>query len=397
MILSKKAEKIQPSITLAITAEAKRMKSEGIDVIGFGAGEPDFNTPENIQEAAIESMKNGCTKYTPASGISELKEAIVKKFKKDNGLSYNTNQIIISTGAKQCLSNTFLAALNPGDEVIIPTPYWVSYPELVKLADGVPVFADTKEKDGFKYTLETLEKAYTKNTKMILLNSPNNPTGTIYSKEELEVIANFAKEKDLLILSDEIYEKLIYGTNGHISIASLSEDAYDRTIVINGVSKTYAMTGWRIGYAAANKDIIKVMSNIQSHTTGNPNSIAQYAAVAALNGKDTQIKSMVSEFKNRRDCMVSKIDKMKNVSCLNPEGAFYVMLNISKLFGKTIDGVVINNSLEFSQKLLEKEKVAVIPGLGFGLDGYIRLSYATSMENIQNGMDRIAKFISQLK
>ncbi|WP_029170049.1 pyridoxal phosphate-dependent aminotransferase, partial [Clostridium autoethanogenum] len=250
MILSKKAEKIQPSITLAITAEAKRMKSEGIDVIGFGAGEPDFNTPENIQEAAIESMKKGCTKYTPASGISELKEAIVKKFKKDNGLSYNTNQIIISTGAKQCLSNTFLATLNPGDEVIIPTPYWVSYPELVKLADGVPVFADTKEEDGFKYTLETLEKAYTKNTKMILLNSPNNPTGTIYSKEELEVIANFAKEKDLLILSDEIYEKLIYGTNAHISIASLSEDAYNRTIVINGVSKTYAMTGWRIGYAA---------------------------------------------------------------------------------------------------------------------------------------------------
>ncbi|AGY77620.1 pyridoxal phosphate-dependent aminotransferase [Clostridium autoethanogenum] len=397
MILSKKAEKIQPSITLAITAEAKRMKSEGIDVIGFGAGEPDFNTPENIQEAAIESMKKGCTKYTPASGISELKEAIVKKFKKDNGLSYNTNQIIISTGAKQCLSNTFLATLNPGDEVIIPTPYWVSYPELVKLADGVPVFADTKEEDGFKYTLETLEKAYTKNTKMILLNSPNNPTGTIYSKEELEVIANFAKEKDLLILSDEIYEKLIYGTNAHISIASLSEDAYNRTIVINGVSKTYAMTGWRIGYAAANKDIIKVMSNVQSHTTGNPNSIAQYAAVAALNGKDTQIKSMVSEFKNRRDCMVSKIDKMKNVSCLNPEGAFYVMLNISNLFGKTIDGVVINNSLEFSQKLLEKEKVAVIPGLGFGLDGYIRLSYATSMENIQNGMDRIDKFISQLK
>lgn len=342
-------------------------------------------------------MKKGCTKYTPASGISELKEAIVKKFKKDNGLSYNTNQIIISTGAKQCLSNTFLATLNPGDEVIIPTPYWVSYPELVKLADGVPVFADTKEEDGFKYTLETLEKAYTKNTKMILLNSPNNPTGTIYSKEELEVIANFAKEKDLLILSDEIYEKLIYGTNAHISIASLSEDAYNRTIVINGVSKTYAMTGWRIGYAAANKDIIKVMSNVQSHTTGNPNSIAQYAAVAALNGKDTQIKSMVSEFKNRRDCMVSKIDKMKNVSCLNPEGAFYVMLNISNLFGKTIDGVVINNSLEFSQKLLEKEKVAVIPGLGFGLDGYIRLSYATSMENIQNGMDRIDKFISQLK
>ncbi len=397
MILSKKAEKIQPSITLAITAEAKRMKSEGIDVIGFGAGEPDFNTPENIQEAAIESMKKGCTKYTPASGILELKEAIVKKFKKDNGLNYNIDQIIISTGAKQCLSNAFLATLNPGDEVIIPTPYWVSYPELVKLADGVPVFADTKEKDGFKYTLEALEKAYTKNTKIILLNSPNNPTGTIYSKEELEVIANFAKEKDLLILSDEIYEKLIYGTTGHISIASLSEDACNRTIVINGVSKTYAMTGWRIGYAAANKNIIKIMSNVQSHTTGNPNSIAQYASVAALNSKDTQVKSMVSEFKKRRDCMVSKIDKMKDVSCLNPEGAFYVMLNISKLFGKTIDGAVINNSLEFSQKLLAKEKVAVIPGLGFGLDGYIRLSYATSMENIQNGMDRIDKFISQLK
>lgn len=397
MILSRKAQQIEPSITLAITAKAKKMKADGIDVIGFGAGEPDFNTPEYIQKAAIKAIKEGYTKYTPASGIMELKNAIVEKFRKDNGLEYNTSQIIISTGAKQSLANVFAAALNPGDEVIIPVPYWVSYPELVKLQGGVPIFVETEENNGFKYTIEKLEKAITKNTKMILINSPNNPTGTVYSKKELEDIANFAKEKDILILSDEIYEKLIYGDTKHVSIASLSADAYQRTIVINGVSKAYAMTGWRIGYAAANKEIVRLMSNIQSHTTSNPNSIAQYASVAALKGDTSSMDSMVGEFKNRRDYMVNEINRIDGLSCIKPEGAFYVMMNISKTIGKKFNDVKIEDSISFSDQLLEREKVAVIPGIGFGMDNYVRLSYATSAENIEKGLDRIGRFIKELK
>lgn len=397
MILSRKAQQIEPSITLAITAKAKKMKADGIDVIGFGAGEPDFNTPEYIQKAAIKAIKEGYTKYTPASGIMELKNAIVEKFRKDNGLEYNTSQIIISTGAKQSLANVFAAALNPGDEVIIPVPYWVSYPELVKLQGGVPIFVETEENNGFKYTIEKLEKAITKNTKMILINSPNNPTGTVYSKKELEDIANFAKEKDILILSDEIYEKLIYGDTKHVSIASLSGDAYQRTIVINGVSKAYAMTGWRIGYAAANKEIVRLMSNIQSHTTSNPNSIAQYASVAALKGDTSSMDSMVGEFKNRRDYMVNEINRIDGLSCIKPEGAFYVMMNISKTIGKKFNDVKIEDSISFSDQLLEREKVAVIPGIGFGMDNYVRLSYATSAENIEKGLDRIGRFIKELK
>ncbi|AWI04022.1 pyridoxal phosphate-dependent aminotransferase [Clostridium drakei] len=397
MILSKKAQQIQPSITLAITAKAKKMKSEGIDVIGFGAGEPDFNTPENIQNAAIGAIKQGFTKYTAASGITELKEAIANKFYKDNGLKYNSSQIIISTGAKQCLANAFSATLNPGDEVIIPIPYWVSYPELVKLADGVPVFIETSEANNFKYDIKDLEKAITDKTKIILVNSPNNPTGTVYTKEELTAIAELAKKHDLIILSDEIYEKLIYGDEKHISIGSLSEDAYNRTITINGVSKTYSMTGWRIGYAAANEEIIKLMSSLQSHTTANPNSIAQYASVAALNGDEEQIEKMVKEFRNRRDYMVKKINEIENLSCTEPKGAFYVMMNISKTFGKKSNECEIKDSLTFSQALLEKKKVAVIPGIGFGMDNYVRLSYATSMDNIKSGLDRIEKFITELK
>lgn len=397
MILSRKAQQIEPSITLAITAKAKKMKADGIDVIGFGAGEPDFNTPEYIQKAAIKAIKEGYTKYTPASGIMELKNAIVEKFRKDNGLEYNTSQIIISTGAKQSLANVFAAALNPGDEVIIPAPYWVSYPELVKLQGGVPIFVETEENNGFKYTIEKLEKAITKNTKMILINSPNNPTGTVYNKKELEDIANFAKEKDILILSDEIYEKLIYGDTKHVSIASLSGDAYQRTIVINGVSKAYAMTGWRIGYAAANKEIVRLMSNIQSHTTSNPNSIAQYASVAALKGDTSYMDSMVAEFKNRRDYMVNEINRIDGLSCIKPEGAFYVMMNISKTIGKKFNDVKIEDSISFSDQLLEREKVAVIPGIGFGMDNYVRLSYATSAENIEKGLDRIGRFVKELK
>lgn len=397
MILSKKATQISPSLTLAITAKAKKMRAEGIDVIGFGAGEPDFNTPKNIQDAAIKAIEQGLTRYTAASGIIELKEAIVKKFKEDNNLTYKTSQIIISTGAKQSLANVFQAILNPGDEVIVGVPYWVSYPELIQLADGVPVFVQSEEENAFKLTVEALEKSVTEKTKAIIINSPNNPTGTVYTRNELESLANFAKEKDLLIISDEIYEKLLYGEEGHVSIASLSDDAYNRTIVINGVSKAYAMTGWRIGYAAASEEITALMSNIQSHTTSNPCSISQYASVEALNGDQREVESMKKEFKSRRDFMVDRINSINNLSCVKPQGAFYVMVNISKLLNKEVDGKIIKDSLVFGELLLEKEKVAVIPGIAFGVDNFIRLSYATSMENIKNGLDRIEKFVNEIK
>lgn len=396
MILSKKAERIAPSVTLAITETAKKMRDEGIDVIGFGAGEPDFNTPENIQEAAITAMKSGCTKYTATSGVLQLKKAIINKFKRDNNLEYNTSQIIVSTGAKQCLANVFASILNPGDEVIIPIPYWVSYPELVKLSDGVPVFVDTDEKNRFKYEIEKLEKAVSDKTKAIVINSPNNPTGTVYSKNDLLQLAEFAKEHDLIIISDEIYEKLIYGDDKHISIASLSEDAYNRTIVINGVSKSYSMTGWRIGYAAGNEKVIKLMVNMQSHTTSNPNSIAQYASIEALNGDQRTVEVMKQEFKARRDYMINKINSIKGIYCSEPEGAFYVMINISGLYGKKAGNEIIYDSVSFAKLLLEELKVAVIPGAGFGADKYVRLSYATSMANIQEGLNRLEKFVNSL-
>lgn len=396
MILSKKAERIAPSVTLAITETAKKMRDEGIDVIGFGAGEPDFNTPENIQEAAITAMKSGCTKYTATSGVLQLKKAIINKFKRDNNLEYNTSQIIVSTGAKQCLANVFASILNPGDEVIIPIPYWVSYPELVKLSDGVPVFVDTDEKNRFKYEIEKLEKAVSDKTKAILINSPNNPTGTVYSKNDLLQLAEFAKEHDLIIISDEIYEKLIYGDDKHISIASLSEDAYNRTIVINGVSKSYSMTGWRIGYAAGNEKVIKLMVNMQSHTTSNPNSIAQYASIEALNGDQRTVEVMKQEFKARRDYMINKINSIKGIYCSEPEGAFYVMINISGLYGKKAGNEIISDSVSFAKLLLEELKVAVIPGAGFGADKYVRLSYATSMANIQEGLNRLERFVNSL-
>lgn len=396
MKFSKKAEQISPSITLSIDAKAKKMKAQGIDVIGFGAGEPDFNTPKNIQVAAIKSINDGLTKYTAASGIIELKNAIANKLKKDNNLTYSSSQVIISTGAKQCLANIFQAILNPGDEVILPVPYWVSYPELIKLSDGVPVFVDTKEENYFKYTIDSLNEAVTERTKAIIVNSPNNPTGTVYTKEDLISIADFAKTHDLIIISDEIYEKLIYSEDRHISIASISEDAYNRTIVVNGVSKSYAMTGWRIGYAAGDEKIIKLMSNIQSHTTSNPNTIAQYASLEALTGPQNNMLSMINEFKIRRDYMVDRIEKMKYVTCKKPNGAFYVMLNIREVLTKKIDGEYISDSLKFSDILLEKEKVAVIPGIAFGNDNYVRLSYATSLENIEKGMDRINHFLNCL-
>ena len=396
MELSRKAQAIEPSLTLAITAKAKEMKEKGIDVISFSAGEPDFNTPKNIINAAIKAMEDGNTKYTSVNGILQLREAICKKFKDDNGLEYNPSQIVVSTGAKQSLANTFLAILNPGDEVIVSTPYWVSYPELIKLADGKPVFVEGDEKSNYKFTKENLEKAVTAKTKAIVLNTPNNPTGTIYNKEELEVIADFAKKYDIIIISDEMYEKLIYDNENHISIASLSKDAYERTIVINGLSKSYAMTGWRIGYCAASEKIAKLMISIQSHVTSNVCSITQYAALEALNGPQDEITKMINEFEKRRNYMINRIESIDNLSIVKPKGAFYIMINIENCLGKEINGKILNDSMEFCACLLENEKLAVIQGKAFGLNNYIRVSYATSMEAIKEGLNRIESFIKKL-
>ena len=397
MNFSNKAERIEPSVTLAITAKAKEMKANGINVISFSAGEPDFNTPKNIINAAIKAMEEGNTKYTNVNGILPLREAICKKFKEDNGLIYKPSQIVVSTGAKQSLANVFLAILNPGDEVIVPNPYWVSYPELIGLADGKAVFVESDETSSYKFTKENLEKVVTEKTKAIILNTPNNPTGTIYNKEELIEIAEFAKKHDLIIVSDEMYEKLIHDGEKHVSIASVSDDAYERTIVINGLSKSYAMTGWRLGYCGAAEKIVKLMTNIQSHMTSNVCSITQYAAVEALNGPQDKVKEMIVEFERRRNYMAKTLEEMNNLSIIKPQGAFYIMINIDKCLGKEINGERINNSMDFSAKLLEHEKVAVIPGKAFGLDNYVRVSYATSMESIEKGLERINKFVNKLK
>lgn len=390
--LSKKALAISPSVTLEITAKAKAMKAEGIDVIGFGAGEPDFDTPDNIKEAGIKAINEGLTRYTAASGIVELKEAICKKLRVDNNLEYSPDNIVISSGAKHSIFNALMAVINPGDEVIVGIPYWVSYPEMIRLAGGVPVYIETKEEKDFKFTTEDLERVRTDKTKALILNSPSNPTGAIYEKGELIEIANWAVKNGIIVISDEIYEKLVYDGE-HISIASLNSEIKDLTIVINGMSKAYAMTGWRIGYAAANNEIAKVMSNVQSHTTSNPCSISQYASVEGILGDQDDVYKMREEFKKRRDFMVDKVNSIKGLSCRKPKGAFYIMVNITEVKGKTIDGITINDSLDMAKLLLDKAKVAVIPGIGFGADDYIRLSYATSMENIEEGLNRIQEVV----
>lgn len=391
--LSSKGLKIEPSITLDITAKAKAMKDSGIDVVSFGAGEPDFNTPKNIREEGIRAINEGLTRYTPASGIVELKEAICKKLEKDNNLHYKSKNIIISSGAKHSIYNALMAILNPGDEVIFGIPFWVSYPELVRLADGVPVYIETKEENDFKFTVKDLNEVMTEKTKAIILNSPNNPTGSVYSKDELTEIANWAVENNVFIISDEIYEKLIYSDTGHVSIATINEDIKKLTIVINGMSKAHAMTGWRIGYAAAHEDIIKVMSNIQAHSTSNPCSISQYASLEGLLGDQSSVAEMKKHFAQRRDYMAETINSINGLKCKKPEGAFYIMMNFTDYLGKTIEGQRIDSSLDFSNLLLEKAKVAVVPGIAFGDDKYVRLSYATSMENIEKGLQRIKKLL----
>ena len=395
MYISEKAKKIKASTTLAIDSKFKEMKAAGEDVVGFGAGEPDFNTPGYIIDAAVKAMKDGKTKYTPAAGTVSLRTEICNKLKNENNLEYSFNQIVVSNGAKHSLVNVFQTILNPGDEVIVPAPFWVSYPEMIKIADGVPVILYTKEENDFKFTKDELLSKITDKTRAIVLNSPSNPTGMVYTKDELQEIAKVAVEKNIYVVSDEIYEHLIY-EGKHVSIAELGEDIKNLTIIVNGVSKTYAMTGWRIGYTASNVEIAKAMANLQSHATSNPNSIAQAATEAALTGGYDEINKMKSAFKERRDYMTKRINSINGVSCKVPNGAFYVLMNISKLKGKTIGGELINSSDDFAGAFLNKAGVAIVPCSGFGNDDYVRWSYATSMENIKEGLDRLEKFLGNI-
>ena len=396
LTLSKKAAGVKPSSTLAITAKAKAMKAEGIDIVGFGAGEPDFNTPDNINEAAIKAIRDGFTKYTPASGTEELKKAISEKFKNFNQLAYAPNQIVISNGGKHSLTNIFEAILNPGDEVIIPAPYWLTYPEIVKLSDGVPVYVYGDKSNGYKVTAEQVRAVVTENTKALILNTPSNPTGMLYSEEELRAIAEVAVEKDFYIVADEMYEYLIYGEKKHISIASLGEEIYKRTITCSGVSKSYAMTGWRIGYTGSSVEIAKLMGSIQSHQTSNPNSIAQKAALEALTGNQSALETMRAEFDKRRQYMYKRVVNMPLLETMEPEGAFYVFIDFTKVLDKSYKGEKIGTTARAAEILIEDYQVAVIPCADFGFDNFIRLSYAISLESIEKGLDRLEKFVSSL-
>jgi len=396
MGIAKRASAVKPSPTLATAAKAKAMKAQGIDVVDFGVGEPDFDTPENVKEAAKRAIQAGFTKYTPASGTDELKEAVVEKFKKDNGLSYERSQVLISCGAKHSLYNIAEALFDPGDEVIIPSPYWVSYPDQVILNDATPIIVETTEDERFKLSAKKLENAVTHKTKAVVLNSPSNPTGLAYDKKTLEEIAAVAVKHKLYVISDEIYEKLIYDGFQHFSIASLGPEIKDLTIVVNGVSKSHAMTGWRIGYAAGPQDVITAMANIQSQSTSNPTSISQKAAVEALRGPQDFIQVMNSEFDKRRKYMVERLNRITGMSCLMPVGAFYAFPRVSPLFGKSVNGKLIRNSSDLAAYLLEEAKVALVSGDAFGADAYMRLSYATSMEIIVKGLDRIERAVNKL-
>lgn len=396
MKISQRARGISSSPTLTIDARAKQLKSEGVDVIGFGAGEPDFDTPEHIRDAAIAAIREGFTRYTPAGGIPELKEAICEKFERDNDLHYSKEQIVVSNGAKHSLANIFMTILDAGDEVIIPTPYWVSYPELVKLADGIPICIEAAEKDGYMLNAALLKQHLSPRTRAIVVNSPGNPTGLLYTQEELFVIAAYAIKNNLWIISDEIYEKLIYDDAIHVSIASLSEEIKKRTIVVNGVSKAYAMTGWRIGYTASGHELAAAMDRVQSHATSNPNSIAQKAALAALRGSQECVEEMRQVFSGRRSYALERINKMPFLSCGIPEGAFYLFVNAGQACGRNFRGDIITDTDQLAALLLEHYRVAIVPGKGFGAPEYVRLSYATSQENISVGLDRLEAFLNEL-
>lgn len=396
-MLSDRAKRIKPSPTLSMDAKAKAMKAAGVDIVNFGVGEPDFDTPENIKEAAMKAIKEGFTKYTPVGGIDSLKDAIIEKFKKDNNLIYTREEIIVSCGAKHSLYNIAQALYNPGDEVLIPSPYWVSYPDQVMLNDAVPVFIKTHESDSFMVKAEAVKAHITKRTKAIILNSPSNPTGLTYDRRTLEEIAEVVLRHSLFIVSDEIYEKLTYDGISHVSIASLDNEIKSRTVVVNGLSKAYSMTGWRIGFAAGPKEIIKAMTNIQSQSTSNPTSISQKAAVEALTGPQDFITMMLSEFDKRRRFLVEELNAIPGMSCLTPTGAFYVFPNTSRFYGKSIDGRNIRSSLDLVLYLLEKAKVGLVHGKAFGDDDYIRLSYAASINEIRKGVERIREAVLRLK
>ncbi|MDD3394662.1 MAG: pyridoxal phosphate-dependent aminotransferase [Anaerotignum sp.] len=397
MELSQKALRIKPSSTMAISSKAAQLKAKGKDIVTFGVGEPDFDTPVHIRKAGIAAIENGDTRYTAAAGIPALRQAVCDKLKRDNGLDYEAAQVIISNGAKHSLMNVFMAILNEGDEVIIPAPYWLSYSEMVKIAGGSPVIIHTKKENQFMLTKEELEHAYTEKTKAVVLTSPSNPTGMVTSYEDLKMTADFAVEKDIFVISDEIYEKLIYEDDKkHISIASLGEEIYKRTIVINGVSKSYAMTGWRIGFAAAPLEIAKLMASLQSHMASNPNTIAQMATLAALNGSQDCVEEMRLEFKKRRDYIFEREEAIPLIHALKPEGAFYLFVNVTGTYGKKHEGVEIQSAADFAAILLDKKFVAVVPCADFGMPDYIRLSYATSMELIKKGMDRIEEMVQEL-
>ena len=396
MKLSKLAKTLKPSATLAITAKAKDLKSQGIDIIGFGAGEPDFDTPENIKSSAKISIDEGFTKYTAASGIIELKEAIRERIQSDYGINYQNNEILVGSGAKHVLYNLFNVLVDNGDEVLIPSPYWVSYPEQVKICGGIPVILETSQETGFKITKEQIESKCSNKTKILVLNFPSNPTGSTYNREELMQIAKVAQEKDLIVISDEIYDKIVYSGIKHVSFPELSDDAKERTILVNGVSKTYSMTGWRIGYAAGNPKVISAMNNLSGQSTSNPTSISQKAAIEAFSGTQEKVKEMLTEFETRKNYISSYLNEIKDIECFVPDGAFYVFPNISAYFGKKYNDKVITNSLEFTDFLLDVAKVAVVPGVEFGSDSHIRISYATSMSDIKQGLERIKESLSTL-
>lgn len=395
--LAKRIQTISPSLTLAISAKAKAMKAAGENVISFSVGEPDFNTPEHIVNAAIDALQKGRTKYTPSSGLNELRRAVCDKFLRDNNLAYEPSQIIISSGAKHSIFNACFAVLNEGDEVIIPAPYWLTYPEVVKACGGVPVIVKTSAKAGFKMTPEQLKAAITPKTKMFIFNSPSNPTGAVYSESEVRALAAVCEESGILVLSDEIYEKLVYGETKPFSVAACSEEMKDLTITVSGVSKTYAMTGWRIGYLAAPKDIAKAIDSFQSHATSNANSMAQYATITALSSPSEAVDKMVAQFAQRRLKMIERISKMPSVYCTIPDGAFYCMLVVSDLYGKKCGSRVIDGSVSFADCLLDESKVAVVPGAAFGADECVRLSYSLSMDDMLEGLERIDAFIRSLK
>ncbi len=396
MKVSKRAQEVPPSATIAVTARAKELKAWGVDVVGFGAGEPDFDTPDYIKEAAIEALKAGKTKYTAAAGIVELRTAIANKLKKENGLEYSPDQIIVNIGGKHSVYEAMQAVLDPGDEVLLPTPYWVTYPETIKLAGAVAKIIQTDISNSFKITPSQLEEAITEKTAMLFINSPSNPGGFTYTPQELKDIARVLEGTEVMVLSDEIYEKLIYGDTVFVSFASLSEDAYNRTLTLNGLSKAFSMTGWRLGYAAGPLEVIKAMGRLQSHMTSNPATFGQYAAIEALGEPAEQaIENMRVEFERRGKYMAEKLNSIEGVKCLEPTGAFYCFPDVSSHYGRNINGAKINGSMDFAKALLEQANVALVPGLPFGCDDNVRLSFACSLEQITKGLDRLKEWLSQ--